>query len=104
GDQKNGLRNLELSISEWKVIGKLCDILKVLKDATLFFSCGTPNLLTDIPAIDHIDEVIATAALKRGINNILHFSTPIHASLAIGLTLISEKESDDNGDVFMPER
>ncbi|KAK0212038.1 hypothetical protein IW262DRAFT_1280306, partial [Armillaria fumosa] len=29
GDQENGLRDLELSVSEWKVISELCDVLKV---------------------------------------------------------------------------
>ena len=31
-------------------------LLQILKDATLFFSWGTPNLATVIPAMDHIDE------------------------------------------------
>jgi hypothetical protein len=30
---------------------------QILKDATLFFSRGTPNLPTVIPAMDHIDSM-----------------------------------------------
>ncbi len=43
----------------------------------LYFSHFTPNLATVIPAIDHIDNVLATAAL----NNV-KFSALIHAALA----------------------
>ena len=39
----------------------LTDILQqTLKEATLFFSCSTPNLATMIPAMDHIDNVLAS--------------------------------------------
>ncbi|KAF8234907.1 hypothetical protein L208DRAFT_1259687, partial [Tricholoma matsutake] len=36
---------------------------KALKDATLYFSCGTPNLPTVIPAMDHINTVFTNAIL-----------------------------------------
>lgn len=36
---------------------------QILKDGTEFFSCGTPNLATVIPAMDHIDMTF-TNALK----------------------------------------
>ncbi|KAN0137507.1 hypothetical protein V8E53_004558, partial [Lactarius tabidus] len=39
---------------------ELRDVLKIFKDMTLFFSHGTPNLATIIPAMDHIDKVLAT--------------------------------------------
>ncbi|KIK31888.1 hypothetical protein CY34DRAFT_31842, partial [Suillus luteus UH-Slu-Lm8-n1] len=32
----------------------------ILKDATLFFSCSTPNLATVIPAMDLIDKKLTT--------------------------------------------
>ncbi|KAG1724563.1 uncharacterized protein EDB91DRAFT_1004527, partial [Suillus paluster] len=51
-----GLRKFELADNEWEITRQLCDILKVLKDATLFFSRSTPNLATVIPAMDLIDE------------------------------------------------
>lgn len=79
-DRKNGLRQLELSEREWDIADQLCKVLKVrgktwihrckqrrvthrqlprsqiLKDATLYFSRGTPNLATVIPAMDEIDK------------------------------------------------
>ena len=36
---------------------------QILKDATLYFSCGTPNLATVLPAMDHIDMVFTNATL-----------------------------------------
>ncbi|KAG2109988.1 uncharacterized protein F5147DRAFT_772829 [Suillus discolor] len=49
-----GLREFELSDEEWDIAGQLRDVLKILKDATLFFSRLTPNLATVIPAMDLI--------------------------------------------------
>ena len=40
-------------------------LLQVLKDATLFFSCSTPNLVMVIPTMDYIDEVFTTGMLQR---------------------------------------
>ena len=37
----------------------------MLKDATLFFSCSTPNLVMVIPTMDYIDEVFTTGMLQR---------------------------------------
>ena len=51
---------------------------QIFKDATLFFSCGTPNLSTVIPAMDHIDKVLATTSDSH------QFSLSIHAALVIG--------------------
>ncbi|KAI6102129.1 hypothetical protein F5141DRAFT_1008425, partial [Pisolithus sp. B1] len=50
---------------EWKVLGQLCTVLKVLKDAMLFFSQGTPSLTMVIPAMDYIDEVFMTGILDQ---------------------------------------
>ncbi|KAI6111133.1 hypothetical protein F5141DRAFT_1214637 [Pisolithus sp. B1] len=50
---------------EWVVLGQLHDVLKILKDATLFFSHGTPNLMMVIPAMDYIDEVFMTGMLDE---------------------------------------
>ena len=41
----------------------------MLKDATLYFSRGTPNLATIIPAMDHIDNVFTNACLPGSMNN-----------------------------------
>ncbi|KAA1479965.1 hypothetical protein DENSPDRAFT_789736, partial [Dentipellis sp. KUC8613] len=51
--------------------------LQILKDATLFFSRGTPNLATVIPAMDHIDTTLATNATDASLN------TAIRASLGM---------------------
>src|SRR5882724_6974762 len=37
--------------------------MQILKDATLFFSCSTPNLATVIPSMDYMDEYLAMTAL-----------------------------------------
>ena len=42
---------------------------QILKDATLFFSRGTPNLATVIPAMDHIDTTFTNATLPTSKNN-----------------------------------
>ncbi|KAF8549901.1 hypothetical protein OG21DRAFT_1382778, partial [Imleria badia] len=51
------LRKFELADEEWELVGQLCSVLKILKDTTLFFSRGTPNLTMVIPAMDSIDEL-----------------------------------------------
>ncbi len=53
-------------------------IIQVLKNATLYFSHSMPNLAMVIPAMDHIDKILATAAL-----NTVQFSVPICAVLAV---------------------
>ncbi|KAH8977444.1 hypothetical protein EDB92DRAFT_1808687 [Lactarius akahatsu] len=70
------LQKYELSPEEWEIVKELRN---VLKDATLFFSCGTPNLATVILAMDHIDKVLTMTS-----DNSHQFSLPIHAALIIG--------------------
>jgi hypothetical protein len=41
-----------------------------LKDATLYFSRGTPNLPTVIPAMDHIDTIFTNATLPSSKNHL----------------------------------
>ncbi|KAI0363453.1 hypothetical protein BV20DRAFT_958248 [Pilatotrama ljubarskyi] len=53
-----GLRAYELTADEWTIARELRDVLKIFKDATLFFSCDTPNLAMVIPAMDHIDNTL----------------------------------------------
>ena len=97
------LRRYELIPEEWKIAVELRDMLKVgvfhvvdsysgctestqiFKDATLYFSRGTPNLATVIPAMDHLDKVLATAA-----DNSSKFSPAIRAALAIGKTTLNK--------------
>ncbi|KAG1839908.1 hypothetical protein DFJ58DRAFT_644076, partial [Suillus subalutaceus] len=52
-----GLRKFELVDSDWEIASQLRDILK---DTTLFFSRGTPNLAKVIPVMDLIDERLTT--------------------------------------------
>jgi hypothetical protein len=89
-DRRNDLQQFELSEEEWAIVQEVCDVLKVrdvavwlcmstfadnanyaqiLKDATLYFSHGTPNLPTVIPAMDHIDTVFMNATLPSSKNH-----------------------------------
>ncbi|KAF9228163.1 hypothetical protein BS17DRAFT_692203 [Gyrodon lividus] len=63
-DRALGLRKYELDDDEWNLLEQLHDILKILKDATLYFSCATPNLTTVIPAMDLIDKKLTTYSLN----------------------------------------
>ncbi|KAG2120469.1 uncharacterized protein F5147DRAFT_563274, partial [Suillus discolor] len=56
-----GLQQLELTDQEWVIAEQLQDILK---DAMMFFSRSTPNLVTVIPAMDLIDEKLTTYSLN----------------------------------------
>ncbi|KIK17959.1 hypothetical protein PISMIDRAFT_110330 [Pisolithus microcarpus 441] len=60
--QELGLGKFKLSNHEWVVAEQLSDVLLVLKDTTLFFSHATLNLVTIIPAMDHIDSKMMTFA------------------------------------------
>ncbi|KIM50294.1 hypothetical protein SCLCIDRAFT_34436 [Scleroderma citrinum Foug A] len=71
-----GLREFELSDEEWAVLRELCEVLKILKDTTLYFSCASPNLATVIPAMDHIDKEFTMYALDAS-----SYSPPIRAAL-----------------------
>ncbi|KAF8548497.1 hypothetical protein OG21DRAFT_1365185, partial [Imleria badia] len=59
------LRKFELGDDEWEIAEQLGDISRVLKDATAFFSRSTPNLAAVIPAMDHIDFVLASFSLDH---------------------------------------
>jgi hypothetical protein len=50
----------------------------VFQDATAFFSRGTPNLATVIPAMDHIDNLLTTRAVDHA------YDPPIRVALAMG--------------------
>ncbi|KAG1840505.1 hypothetical protein DFJ58DRAFT_667157, partial [Suillus subalutaceus] len=82
GDRKLGLHKFELSEKVWKIATQLHDTLltpiKILKDATTYFSCATPNLATVIPAMDHIDKSLTTHSFDKNLNS------AIRAALAMG--------------------
>ncbi|KAG1734353.1 hypothetical protein EDD22DRAFT_787916, partial [Suillus occidentalis] len=59
------LQKFELNDEEWAIAEQLRSVLKILEDATLFFSHSTPNLATVIPAMDLIDEKLTTYSHNR---------------------------------------
>ena len=68
--------------------------VQIFKDATMFFSCGTPNLGTVIPAMEHIDGV-----LTKSSDSLSNFCLTIHAALTIGKRVLHKyynktRESD----------
>jgi len=69
---------------------------QIFKDATLFFSQGTSNLATVIPAMDIIDSMIATTSEASQ-----KFCLAIHTALAIGsMTLNKYYNKTDNSEVY----
>ncbi|TFY76524.1 hypothetical protein EWM64_g7487 [Hericium alpestre] len=68
GDTALGLDAYELSVHEWNIMQQLRDVLNILKNATLFFSCSSPNLTMVIPAMDHINSSFTTDALATKYN------------------------------------
>ncbi|KAG2028834.1 hypothetical protein BDR03DRAFT_813076, partial [Suillus americanus] len=60
-----GLRKYELEDTEWVILQQLRDVLKILKDATLYFSRATPNLATVIPAMDHVDKMLTSYSRNK---------------------------------------
>jgi hypothetical protein len=111
-DRDMKLRKYELSEGDWTIVRHLRDVLKVFlfflilyllmlqlckifKDATLFFSRGTPNIATVIPAMDHIDEHLATAATNRT------YPLAIKAAIAIGKkTLNRYYNQTDHSEIY----
>jgi hypothetical protein len=69
--------------------------MQLFKDATLFFSRGTPSIATVILAMDHIDEHLATAATSD------KYCPAIKAALAIGKKTINRYyDKSDHSEVF----
>jgi len=95
-DCGNDLWQFELSEEEWAIVQEVCDVLKIcdmgvwlctyqhsswqfadnvnsaqiLKDVTLYFSRGMPNLPTVIPATDHIDTIFTNTTLPSSKNHL----------------------------------
>ncbi|KAI9449208.1 hypothetical protein BJY52DRAFT_1206411 [Lactarius psammicola] len=63
------LRKYKLLPAEWKIAQELCDVLKIFKDATMYFSRGTPNL---------------AAVLTTASDSPYQFGPSIRAALTIG--------------------
>ena len=58
--------------------------LQLFKDTTAFFSCATPYLAKVIPAMDHIDQHLATAARDNA------YKPCIQAAVAMGKKLLNK--------------
>ncbi|KAG0700690.1 hypothetical protein DFH29DRAFT_787158, partial [Suillus ampliporus] len=93
--REHNLRMLELSEAEWDSASELCEILKVFKDATTFFSRTTPNLATIIPAIDHIDEILTSHESDESLNG------SVRAALSLGKKTLDRYYSlTDSSEVY----
>jgi hypothetical protein len=69
--------------------------MQLFKHATLFFSRDTPSISTVIPAMDCVDEHLATSAESAA------YSTAIRAALAIGKkTLNRYYHKTDQSEVY----
>ncbi|KIK17267.1 hypothetical protein PISMIDRAFT_111858, partial [Pisolithus microcarpus 441] len=91
-----GLATYALNEHEWVVLGQLRDVLKILKDATLFFSRGTPNLAMVIPAMDYINEVFTTGMLDEE-----RFDPSIHAAVGLAKKTLNKYYSlMDTSDLY----
>ncbi|KAG2094203.1 uncharacterized protein F5147DRAFT_585092, partial [Suillus discolor] len=71
------LQQFELADNEWEIAGQLYDILKILKDTTLFFSRSTPNLATVIPAMDLIDDQMTKYSRDTKYSPLIHAAVQI---------------------------
>lgn len=102
GNRDMNLRKYKLSPEEWKIVEDLTEVLKVcqlhflictltictflqvFKDATLFFLCLTPNLVKVIPAMDHINSVLAIVSLDN------KYELSIQGTLTIGKNILNK--------------
>ncbi|KAI6125605.1 hypothetical protein EDD16DRAFT_1474107, partial [Pisolithus croceorrhizus] len=91
-----GLATYALDEHEWVMLGQLHDVLKILKDATLFFSHGTPKLMMVIPAMDYINEVFTTGMLDEE-----WFNPSIHAAVGLAKKTLNKYYSlTDTSDLY----
>ncbi|KAL1698105.1 hypothetical protein EV121DRAFT_177512, partial [Schizophyllum commune] len=84
GRRDLGLRALELTKMEWDMAMDLSRVLKVFKQATLFFSRDDCSTITSvIPTMDKIDELMASSDpdTKR----------PLHATVKAAMRLAKAK-------------
>ncbi|KAJ3753120.1 ribonuclease H-like domain-containing protein, partial [Lentinula raphanica] len=75
----NKLAEYALDNEEWEAIEGLVSVLKILKDATLFFSTSSPSVTTIIPAMDLIDRSFASGIVDRQT-----LPAPVRHALLIG--------------------
>ncbi|KAF5364882.1 hypothetical protein D9757_015275 [Collybiopsis confluens] len=85
GSNSNGLAEFQVGEEEWESINGLTAALKLLKDATIWFSGNSPTVAQVIPAMDAIDEALATGMVDSE-----EVSDPIKHALAIGKRTINK--------------
>ncbi|KAF5365839.1 hypothetical protein D9757_012804 [Collybiopsis confluens] len=81
----NGLAEFQVGEEEWESINGLTAALKLLKDATIWFLGNSPTVAQVIPAMDAIDEALATGMVDSE-----EVSDPIKHALAIGKQTINK--------------
>lgn len=69
---------------KYKTDHKFQSISQIFKDATLYFSRSTPNLAKVIPAMDRIDQHLATSSLNDSLPSC------IKGALAVGKRLLNK--------------
>ncbi|KAF9536556.1 hypothetical protein CPC08DRAFT_611104, partial [Agrocybe pediades] len=96
GERDMKMRQYEIFEDEWGILEQLRDLLKLFKDATLYFSRATPSLAMVIPAMDHIDQHLATHAVNYDDNSIA-----IRAAASLGkATLNKYYNATDHSEVY----
>ncbi|KAE9388323.1 hypothetical protein BT96DRAFT_775927, partial [Gymnopus androsaceus JB14] len=82
-----------LTDDEWEAVEGLVSVLKILKDATEFFSSNSPNISAVIPAMDAIDEAFATGIIEQK-----ELCTPLCYALLVGKKTLNKyySLSDDS--------
>ncbi|KAJ3749712.1 hypothetical protein EV360DRAFT_56900 [Lentinula raphanica] len=91
-----GLFEYRLEDEEWEAISGLTATLKLLKDATMFFSSNAVSVAQVIPAMDAIDEALASGMIDNQA-----VSQPIHHALAIGKKTMNKYYAlTDDSDIY----
>ncbi|KAK7017583.1 ribonuclease H-like domain-containing protein, partial [Favolaschia claudopus] len=66
GAKNSPLRKFELSQMEWRIVQDLVKVLKIFKDATLFFSSDhIASISSVIPAMDQLDELLTKNSMSK---------------------------------------
>ncbi|KAJ3816597.1 hypothetical protein F5880DRAFT_1494118 [Lentinula raphanica] len=92
----NRLAEFALNDDEWDAIQGLVSVLKILKDATTFFSAHSPGVSNVIPAMDAIDQSLAS-----GIVNDQVLSALVRHALSMGKkTLNKYYELTDDSHIY----
>ncbi|KAE9383909.1 hypothetical protein BT96DRAFT_843140 [Gymnopus androsaceus JB14] len=92
----NGMAKFLLDNNEWTAIEGLVSALKILKDATTYFSSNAPIVAAVIPAMDAIDEAFATGIIDQEI-----LSEPIRHMLSTGKKTLNKYYTlTDDSDIY----